>query len=65
MCSSSIKSTVALAKEKMTFESLAEQMKHDDATAASPRQRITKWVLIAVVAIAVFAALYFALQAIA
>jgi hypothetical protein len=45
------------------FESLAEQMKHDDATAASPRQRITKWAVITVVAIAVFAALYFALQA--
>jgi len=47
------------------FDSLAEQMKHDDATAASPRQRITKWAVIAVVAIAVFGALYFALQAIA
>ena len=65
MCSSSIRSTVALAKENIMFDSLAEQMKHDDATAASPRQRITKWAVIAVVAIAVFGALYFALQAIA
>ena len=47
------------------FDSLAEQMKHDDATTASPRQRITKWAVIAVVAIVVFGALYFALQAIA
>ncbi len=47
------------------FESLANQMKHDDATAASPRQRITKWAVIVVVAVAVFGALYFALQAIA
>jgi hypothetical protein len=53
------------SKENIVFDSLAEQMKHDDATAASPRQRITKWAVIAVVAIVVFGALYFALQAIA
>jgi hypothetical protein len=47
------------------FDSLDEQMKHDDATAASLRQRITKWAMIAVIAIAVFGALYYALQAIA
>lgn len=47
------------------FDSLDEQMKHDDATAASPRQRITKWVAIAFVAVAVFGALYYALQAVA
>ena len=47
------------------FDSLADQMKHDDATSASPRQRMTKWAVIAVVAIAVFGAMYFALQAIA
>lgn len=47
------------------FDSLAEQMKHDDATAASPRQRMTKWAVIAVVAVAVFGALYHALQAVA
>jgi len=47
------------------FDSLAEQMKHDDATTASPRQRLMKWAAIAVVAIAVFGALYLALQAIA
>jgi hypothetical protein len=47
------------------FDSLAEQMKHDDATAASLRQRITKWAVIAVVAVAVFGAMYYALRAIA
>jgi len=47
------------------FDSLSDQMKHDDASAASPRQRITKWAVIAVVAIAVFGGLYFALQTIA
>jgi hypothetical protein len=47
------------------FNSLDEQMKHDDATTASPRQRMTKWVVIAFVAVAVFGALYYALQAVA
>ncbi len=47
------------------FASLEEQMKVDDATAASPRQRVTKWAVIAFVAVAVFGALYYALQAIA
>ena len=47
------------------FDSLAAQMKHDDATAASPRQRLTKWAVIAVVAVAVFGAMYYALRAIA
>ena len=47
------------------FESLDEQMKHDDATAASLRQRITKWAVIAIVAVAVFGAMYYALRAIA
>jgi hypothetical protein len=36
-----------------------------NATAASLRQRITKWAVIAVVAIAVFGAMYYALRAIA
>jgi hypothetical protein len=44
------------------FQSLDEQMKHDDATATSPRQRRTKWVVIALVAIAFFGALYYAIQ---
>jgi len=61
----SIRSTVALAKENMMFDSLADQMKHDDATAATPRQRMTKWAVIVVVAVAVFGALYYALQAVA
>jgi len=47
------------------FDSLAAKMKHDDATAASSRQRMTEWAVIAVVAIAVFGALYYALQAVA
>ena len=46
------------------FASLDEQMKVDDATAASPRQRMTKWAVIAFVAVVVFGGLYYALQAI-
>jgi hypothetical protein len=46
------------------FASLEEQMKHDDATAASPRQRMTKWAVVAFVAVVVFGGLYYALQAI-
>ena len=47
------------------FDSLEAQMKHDDATAASPQQRLTKWAVIAVVAIVVFGAMYYALRTIA
>ena len=45
------------------FSSLDEQMKVDDATAESSRQRLTKWVAVAFVAVVVFGALYYALQA--
>jgi hypothetical protein len=37
-------------------------MKHDDDLATSPRQRMTKWAVISVVAVAVFSALYYAIQ---
>jgi hypothetical protein len=47
------------------FASLEEQMKHDDAKAASPRERMTKWAVIAFLAIAVFGGLYYAIQALA
>jgi hypothetical protein len=47
------------------FASLEEQMKHDDAKATSPQERMTKWAVIAVVAVAVFGALYYAIQALA
>ena len=46
------------------FASLEEQMKHDDAIATSPRQRMTKWAVVTFVAVAVFSALYYAIQAI-
>jgi hypothetical protein len=44
------------------FTSLEEQMKHDDAKAISPRQRMAKWVVIAFVAVTVFGGLYFAVH---
>jgi hypothetical protein len=46
------------------FASLDEQMKVDDATAESSRQRLTKWAVVTFVAVVVFGALYYALQAI-
>jgi hypothetical protein len=46
------------------FAELEEQMKHDDAAATSPRQRMIKWAVVAFVAVAVFGGLYYALQAI-
>ena len=45
------------------FASLEDQMKHDDALATSPRQRMAKWAVIGFVAVAVFGALYYAIQA--
>jgi hypothetical protein len=47
------------------FSSLEEQMKHDDARATSPRERMTKWAVAAFVAVAVFGGLYYAIQAFA
>jgi len=47
------------------FASLEEQMKHDDAVATSPRERMTKWAVIGLVAVTVFGGLYYAIQALA
>jgi hypothetical protein len=51
-------------QEDIMFASLEDQMKHDDAIATSPRQRMTKWAVVTFVAVAVFGALYYAIQAI-
>lgn len=50
-------------EDDFMFASLEEQMKVDDATATSSRQRVTKWAVIAFIAVVVFGALYYALQA--
>jgi hypothetical protein len=62
---SSVPTPNHLSGEKIMFVSLEEQMKHDDAVATSPQQRMTKWAAIAFVAVAVFGGLYYAIQALA
>ena len=42
------------------FDSLDEQMKHDDAVAVSRGERMLKWASVAVISVAVFGVLYFA-----
>ena len=44
------------------FDSLDEQMKHDDAVATSPKERYMKWGLVVVVAVVVFMGAFMALQ---
>ena len=51
-------------QEDIMFTSLEEQMKHDDAIATSPRQRMTKWAVVTFVAVVLFGGLYYAIQAI-
>ena len=40
------------------FESLDEQMKHDDAETTTPKERLLKWVLTGLVAVILFSGLY-------
>ena len=40
------------------FESLDEQMKHDDSETSTPKERMLKWVLTGLVAIILFGGLY-------
>jgi hypothetical protein len=40
------------------FESLDEQMKHDDAETSTPKQRMLQWVLAGLVTLVVFGGLY-------
>jgi uncharacterized membrane protein len=40
------------------FESLDEQMKHDEMEATTPRERYFKWVLVAIVSVVLFSGLY-------
>jgi hypothetical protein len=39
------------------FDSLEEQIKHDDQAEISPRERVMHWVVIAVVSVVVFGGL--------
>jgi len=44
------------------FQSLDEQMKHDEARETSPKERMAKFAAVAVAAIVVFGGLYAAIQ---
>jgi hypothetical protein len=44
------------------FEGLDETIKHDDAAESSPRERIIKWAMVAVISVALFSGLYFAVK---
>lgn len=44
------------------FEGLDEQIKHDDLIETTPRERLMKWIIGAVIAIAVFGGLYLGLH---
>ncbi len=44
------------------FDSLDEQMKHDDRAETTPRQRMLKWATIGVVAVVLFSALIIGLR---
>jgi len=44
------------------FDSLDEQMKHDDAMVTTPAERIFKWALVAVISVLVFGGIYMAIS---
>jgi hypothetical protein len=44
------------------FDSLDEQMKHDDQMTTTPRERILRWVAVAVVSVALFSGLYYGVR---
>jgi len=45
------------------FATLDEQMKLDDAVATTPKQRMMKWLVIAISAVVLFGTLFFAIEA--
>jgi len=44
------------------FESLSDHIKHDDEVEVTPKQRIVKWLLIALLSVLLFGGLYFAVR---
>lgn len=44
------------------FESLAEQIKHDEHLQVSNAERYTRWVAVAVLSVVIFGGLYYAIQ---
>ena len=47
---------------KNMFDSLDEQMKHDDQMETTPRERILRWVAVAFVSVLVFSGLYYGVR---
>jgi len=44
------------------FDSLDEQIKHDDAIEKSRKERIVEWMVVALLSILVFGGLYYAVR---
>jgi len=44
------------------FESLSDHIKHDDEVEVIPKQRMVKWLLIALLSVLLFGGLYFAVR---
>lgn len=44
------------------FDSLADQIRHDEHEQVSSRERLVQWVVVAILSILVFGGLYFAVQ---
>jgi hypothetical protein len=44
------------------FDSLDEQMKHDDRETTTPRERIIKWAAVALIALTVFGGLIYSVR---
>ena len=44
------------------FESLDDQIKHDDQLQTTTKDRVIRWVLVAVVCVLVFAGFYFGVR---
>ena len=44
------------------FDSLADQMKHDDAAGTNSKERVMKWAVIAVVSVVLFSGLIVAIK---
>jgi len=44
------------------FDSLDEQMKHDEEEMVSPKERYLRWLAVAIVSVLVFGGLYFGVR---
>ena len=44
------------------FDSLDEQIKHDDQASSSPKERILVWLSVAVISVVVFGGLYMGIR---